>query len=78
VNGRESPDVVSAFMRENRLTFPTVLDGRGTITYRYGVQSIPTTYILDRQGMIVTRMVGSIEWNRPGIVAAIEALLQTN
>jgi peroxiredoxin len=78
VNGRETPDQVSAFMRENKLTFPTVLDRSGTINYRYGVQAIPTTYILDRRGMIVSRMVGSIEWNRPGVVAAIEALLQMN
>jgi cytochrome c-type biogenesis protein len=78
VNGRENPDEVSAFMRENKLTFPTVLDRRGAINYRYGVQAIPTTYILDKRGMIVSRMVGSIEWNQPKIVAALETLLQTN
>jgi peroxiredoxin len=78
VNLKESPDEVSAFMMENKLTFPSVLDGKGTIGSQYGIQAIPTTYILDRRGLIVSRMVGSIEWNEPEIVTAIEVLLQAN
>jgi peroxiredoxin len=76
VNERENAGEVSGFMRENRLTFPVALDKAGSIGYRYGVQAIPTTYILDKRGFIVSRVVGTLNWNDPKIVAAIEALLQ--
>jgi thioredoxin-related protein len=50
-----------------------VLDGR--VSANYGIQSIPTTFILDRDGMIILRLVGSIDWNTPKIHAALESLL---
>ena len=75
VNGREDPGEVSDFMKEYDLTFPVALDKNGTINYRYGIRAIPATYILDRRGRIVTRMVGSLEWNDPKIVTALKTLL---
>jgi hypothetical protein len=36
---------------------------------------IPTSYILDRQGRVILRLVGSINWDDPKIFAAFEALL---
>jgi hypothetical protein len=52
------------------------LDEKGKISGYYGVQALPTTYILDREGFIVSRLVGSIDWNKPEIIAAFETLLQ--
>jgi cytochrome c-type biogenesis protein len=76
VNLRESAGQVSDYLRANRLTFPSVMDRTGGISGRYGVQAIPTTYIFDRRGLIVSRLVGSTEWDRPEIVAALESLLR--
>ncbi|MDR2478561.1 MAG: redoxin domain-containing protein [Treponema sp.] len=75
VNVGESRDQVAPFMRETKLSFPAALDEKGIIGGHYGVQALPTTYILDRRGLIVARMVGSIDWNQPGIIAAFESLL---
>jgi cytochrome c-type biogenesis protein len=75
VNLGETEAQVAPFMRENNLTFPAALDGKGIIGGYYGVQAIPTTYILDKRGFIVSRMTGSIDWNRPEIIAAFETLL---
>jgi cytochrome c-type biogenesis protein len=75
VNIGEQKKEVSAFMKENKLSFPAALDEKGTIAAYYGVQAIPTTYIIDRRGLIVSRMVGSIDWNKPEIIAAFETLL---
>ncbi|MDR0443524.1 MAG: redoxin domain-containing protein [Treponema sp.] len=75
VNLRESKDMVSAFMLENKLTFPAVLDERGVTGSYYNVQAIPTTYIIDKRGLVVARLVGSIDWNTPKIISALEILL---
>jgi thiol-disulfide isomerase/thioredoxin len=78
VNLGESRDKVSAFMNENKLNFPAVLDERQITGSQYSVRAIPTTYIIDRRGLIIARLVGSVNWNTSKIIAAIEAVLQEN
>jgi thiol-disulfide isomerase/thioredoxin len=75
VNIQEQKADVEAFMRRNKLTFPAALDQDGRIAGQYGVMGIPTSYILDRQGRVILRLVGSINWDDPKIFAAFEALL---
>jgi thiol-disulfide isomerase/thioredoxin len=76
VNLGEDSKQVSPFMKRYKLTFPVALDTDGQAGSRYGIQAIPTSYIIDKRGLIVSRVVGSIAWNRPRIVAAFEALLE--
>ena len=75
VNSGERPQEVIAFMIENNFTFLTVLDTNGAVSRSYGIQAIPTSYLIDRDGKIILRMVGSIDWNTPQIHAALELLL---
>ena len=75
VNIMEQKAEVLGFMEENGLSFPAALDIDGRVSNSYGIQSIPTTFIINREGNIVLRLVGSIDWDRPEIHAAIEELL---
>jgi thiol-disulfide isomerase/thioredoxin len=75
LNLQEGKSEIETFMRQNKLTFPVIMDQDGRIGNQYGIRAIPTTYILDRQGRVVLRLVGSINWNNPNIFAAIDALL---
>jgi peroxiredoxin len=74
VNIMESPETAAAFMNENALTFPAALDAAGSVSARYGIQAIPTSFIIDKRGLIVSRVVGSIDWNTASIIAALESL----
>ena len=76
VNVGENREQVAPFMRENKLSFPAALDESGKISGYYGVQALPTTYILNKEGFIVSRLVGSIDWNQPEIITAFETLLK--
>ena len=76
VNLGEKAAEVSGFVREYRFTFPIALDESGGTGVQYGAQAIPTTYILDRRGLIVSRIVGSMDWDKPEIMAAFEALIE--
>jgi len=76
VNLGESKDKVSGFMNEYKLHFPAVLDERQITGSQYNIRAIPTTYIIDRRGLIIGRLVGSINWNTPKIISALEAVLQ--
>ncbi len=62
VNLKEDESAVKAFARQNNYTFPILLDRDGKVGHAYMVRGIPTTYLIDKDGKIVTRVVGSREW----------------
>ena len=76
VNCGEGRAEVLSFMNGNKLSFPAVLDTNGWVNMSYGIQAIPTSFLIDRDGMIVARVVGSIDWDTPKIHTALETLLQ--
>ena len=77
INGGEDPAMVEKFINDNHYTFPVLSDRRNRISTLYGVTGIPTTFIIDRQGMIIGRLVGAIYWDDPKIIAAFDTLLKS-
>jgi peroxiredoxin len=73
----ESSKAVSAFLSDNDLSFPAALDANGRVSNRYGIQAIPATFIIDRDGKIILYTVGGRNWNTPAIIAAFEELLKS-
>lgn len=76
VDLREGPELVKPFMEEFGLDFPVLLDRTGSVGARYGVRSIPTTYIIDRDGIIVAGRIGGQEWDSDEVIAFFEQLLE--
>ena len=56
----EPPDEVQAFVDRFGLTFPIVLDRNGKVSRRYLVQGLPTTVVLDAEGIVQARHVGAM------------------
>ncbi len=52
VNQLESPQTVQRFMREQGLSFPIALDSVASTSEAYRVSALPTTYFIDRNGVI--------------------------
>jgi thiol-disulfide isomerase/thioredoxin len=77
VNYQEGQKDVAAFMKNYKLSFPAGLDSSGRVGNNYGIEAFPTTYIIDRDGYIITRVVGSLNWNTPKMLAAFEVLLNS-
>jgi peroxiredoxin len=71
----ENSKTVSAFLANNRLSFPAVLDTSGRVSSFYGIQAIPATFIIDRDGKIILYTAGGRNWNTPAVIAAFEELL---
>jgi hypothetical protein len=62
-------------MDEMNLSFPAALDPKGDIAGIYGIEAFPTTYIIGRNGKILTRLVGAINWEAPELSGLFEFLL---
>ncbi|WP_050182236.1 redoxin domain-containing protein [Domibacillus robiginosus] len=61
VNIEESSTTVSEFAEEYGLTFPILMDEDGTITETYQVYTIPTTYVLNEEGIVHQKIVGPMD-----------------
>ena len=71
-DGREK---VADFARELGLSFPVLLDPQRQIGERFDVWGYPETFVIDRNGYVVERVIGPREWDSATSIAAIEALI---
>ncbi|UCB44943.1 MAG: TlpA family protein disulfide reductase [Spirochaetota bacterium] len=62
VDMQESKKSVTSFMSKYDVDFPVYLDKTGNVTSQYGVTFIPTTYIINPEGMVVGWAVGPRQW----------------
>jgi peroxiredoxin len=49
---------VSAYLQENGLDFPVILDESGTLGLAWGVRGVPSSFIIDADGQIRHAVVG--------------------
>jgi thiol-disulfide isomerase/thioredoxin len=77
VDGGEDDATVRRFIRNNNFTFPVLMDRIEQVNNFYGTGYIPTSYIIDREGKILFRIVGGIRWDTQGIFNAFDALLKS-
>jgi len=76
VNLAERKSTVAKFVDEYEMTFPVLLDERSSVGSIYGARSIPTSYIIDRNGNILSMFVGAREWDTPEIYDLFEKVLE--
>jgi DsbE subfamily thiol:disulfide oxidoreductase len=60
VNAQEAEPQVASFIEEMGFTFQVLLDSQGQVISRYDVRSFPTTFVIDRQGVIQYVHTGAI------------------
>ena len=67
--------VVAPFMKAHALTFPILLDPKLEVSNRYEVVGLPTTILLDREGMVIGVLNGAEDWASPKTLHYFESLL---
>jgi peroxiredoxin len=75
VSVNDSPEAVKTFISRNNYTFPVALDSQYTATQTYGIRGFPTTYIIDKQGTLIGKLVGSLDWDAPEVLAVFRKLI---
>lgn len=77
VNQMENPDDVFAFTGQLEVdpTFDILFDQDSSVSHSYAVRGLPTTYLIDKKGVIRYRAVGGREFNHPEVVKIIDELI---
>jgi thiol-disulfide isomerase/thioredoxin len=54
----DSRQAALRFVRRSHWTFPVLQDPNGASGYAYGIQGLPTAFVLDTRGHITKRLIG--------------------
>lgn len=74
-NDEGSKKRVDTFTKLLDLSFPVLLDPEGEVNDLYKVSNMPTSFLIDRNGKIISRIVGSDDWLSPEAIQLVENLL---
>jgi cytochrome c biogenesis protein CcmG, thiol:disulfide interchange protein DsbE len=71
-----SPEDVTAFAEQFGLTFDILHDRSGQVERLYQTTGVPESFLLDRRGVLVKRVIGAHDWSSPANIGAVERLLE--
>jgi peroxiredoxin len=69
-------EVVAPFMKKYKLTFPALIDSAGAIRMGYRTTGVPESFIIDKDGILVKKIIGSLDWTKPEILHLFQRLIQ--
>lgn len=58
VTNRDSRADIDNFIDDNHLDFPVLLDVNGSVSKTYQIHSLPTTFIINKDGVIINTLIG--------------------
>jgi thiol-disulfide isomerase/thioredoxin len=72
---KKGPKEIMAFADQLGLTFDILHDQSGAIRGAYDIFGVPESFVIDRDGVIVKRIIGAADWDAPVNEALIRSLL---
>jgi peroxiredoxin len=73
---RQGEGVARPFVDKLKLTFPVLLDSTLEVSRQYSVRGLPTTYLIDPEGLLIGVAIGARDWHRTEAKALIAGLLR--
>ena len=67
---------VAPFMKKHGLTFPALIDSQAAIQTSYEITGVPETFIIDKKGILVRKVIGPLDWSAPEVLEYIRKLIQ--
>jgi peroxiredoxin len=64
------------FMQRVKVDFPVLLDEKGGHAAAWRVISYPSTFVIDRDGIIRYGVNAAIDWDAPELLDRLEALMR--
>jgi len=69
---------VLPFMNKHKLSFPALTDTKGVTKSLYQTTGVPESFIIDKDGIIVEKIIGPRNWAAPGAIRSFRNLIQKN
>ena len=70
----DSWDSVDTFIKSSDLDLNIYSDFEGKVAKLYGTHKVPETYILNKEGIVVRKILGEIDWTSPKVLSYLKEL----
>ena len=74
INIGESSATVKKFLGDNNLSLPVLLDTNAAVAQRYSMPGIPTTFFVDRDGILQVKVIGAFP-NKAAIESRLSEIM---
>lgn len=75
----KSEKTVKAFVSDKKLTFKVLMDRDKEVSFdQYGVMGFPTTFLIDKKGVVAEKFLGPMEWDSAEMKETVSRLLGGN
>ena len=69
---------VLPFMKKHKLNFPALTDTEGALKSLYQTTGVPESFVIDKDGIILEKVIGPRDWASPGAIRSLRYLIQRN
>lgn len=76
INIDKERDIVEQYLKKNNLTFPVLLDPKNVTGKHYQTTGVPETFILDKSGVIVSKVIGPRDWSTEQAIRVFANLIE--
>lgn len=70
----EDEDTIFTFTADYPVEFPLLMDLDSSVIQSWPVRGLPTTFVIDPQGRMVYRAIGTRDWEDPALLEALRKL----
>jgi thiol-disulfide isomerase/thioredoxin len=67
---------VEQFLKKVPAEYPVMLDSEGRTVHDWNLRAFPTTFVIDRQGIIRLAYFGGLQWDAPEVVKQLRELVE--
>ena len=69
-------NAVGPFMKKYNLSFPALLDPEATLKVLYQTTGVPESFIINKEGILVEKIIGPRNWAAPEVVKYFRDLIR--
>lgn len=67
---------IEAFFKTSGYSLPTYTDPGGAAQKVYGITGVPETFIINKNGILVKKVIGPLAWDSPETISFLEGLMK--
>jgi peroxiredoxin len=71
----KNPNLYKRFLQQRQVAFETARDPEANISASYGTFQIPETYIIDRSGKVLEKVISDQNWMSPEFLQRVKTML---
>ena len=67
---------IESFFKTSGYSLPSYTDPGGAAAKTYGITGVPESFLIDKNGILVKKVIGPLAWDSPETISFIEGLMK--